>query len=312
MTAQSKTVIKSYFETGDKPTSAQFSDFIDSYQDAANNLGVLTSAGLGVVGLQLLGCNTSASAQSIIGGGGATTVSAGAVTFNNSNRILGNVSAGVGTELSSTDFLFSGTTINLNPTTVSAGTYASPTVTIDSKGRITSAIAGAGGSGELILLGTATASSSAEIDFISLITSTYDYYFFILKELKTSVNNGTIAIQSSSNNGSTWNTGSCSTNLSSHALSATTITVTAQSGTNTAIIGTNGSGVVCELNGKIEVVNPIGAFNCPVFWNVIDNSSALFFEGYGEIGQSVNAIRFVPSSGNIASGIIEMYGVKNT
>lgn len=33
MTAQSKTVIKSYFETGDYPTQAQFADLIDSYQD---------------------------------------------------------------------------------------------------------------------------------------------------------------------------------------------------------------------------------------------------------------------------------------
>src|SRR6185369_5017169 len=36
MTAQTKTVIKSYFETGDKPTQAQFADMIDSYVD--NNL----------------------------------------------------------------------------------------------------------------------------------------------------------------------------------------------------------------------------------------------------------------------------------
>lgn len=34
MTAQSKTTIKSYFQTGDKPTEAQFIDLIDSYQDA--------------------------------------------------------------------------------------------------------------------------------------------------------------------------------------------------------------------------------------------------------------------------------------
>ena len=36
MTAQSKTVIKSYFQTGDKPTQAQFEDLIDSYQDASS------------------------------------------------------------------------------------------------------------------------------------------------------------------------------------------------------------------------------------------------------------------------------------
>lgn len=33
MTAQSKTVIKSYFQTGDYPTESQFIDLIDSYQD---------------------------------------------------------------------------------------------------------------------------------------------------------------------------------------------------------------------------------------------------------------------------------------
>lgn len=37
MTAQSKTVIKTYFETGDKPSQAQFIDLIDSYQDAGGN-----------------------------------------------------------------------------------------------------------------------------------------------------------------------------------------------------------------------------------------------------------------------------------
>jgi hypothetical protein len=33
MTAQSKSVVKSYFETGDKPTAGQFADLVDSYED---------------------------------------------------------------------------------------------------------------------------------------------------------------------------------------------------------------------------------------------------------------------------------------
>lgn len=77
MTAQSKSTIKSYFETGDKPNQSQFGDFIDSYQDAATNLGTLTSASLGTLGLQLLATNTSASAQSILGFGTAATKNTG-------------------------------------------------------------------------------------------------------------------------------------------------------------------------------------------------------------------------------------------
>ncbi len=47
MPAQSKTVIKSYFERGDRPTQAQFADLIDSYADIADvpSLPIPVSAG---------------------------------------------------------------------------------------------------------------------------------------------------------------------------------------------------------------------------------------------------------------------------
>jgi hypothetical protein len=67
MTAQSKTVIKSYFETGDRPTQAQFVDLIDSYQNVNSNLTTLASANVGTVGLQILGAVTSASALNHLG-----------------------------------------------------------------------------------------------------------------------------------------------------------------------------------------------------------------------------------------------------
>jgi hypothetical protein len=47
MTAQNKTTVKSYFQTDDVPTEAQFVDLIDSYQDADAELSAiagLTSA----------------------------------------------------------------------------------------------------------------------------------------------------------------------------------------------------------------------------------------------------------------------------
>lgn len=91
MTAQSKTTIKSYFETGDRPTQSQFIDFIDSYVDTlsvAGNIAALASAGgtgfvniissasaslvtAGAVGLLVLQTATTAAAQQAIGGGTA-------------------------------------------------------------------------------------------------------------------------------------------------------------------------------------------------------------------------------------------------
>lgn len=44
MTSKSKTDIKAFFETGDKPTQAQFIDLIDSYVDKYGPLGVLETA----------------------------------------------------------------------------------------------------------------------------------------------------------------------------------------------------------------------------------------------------------------------------
>lgn len=91
MTAQSKTTIKTYFETGDRPTEAQFIDFIDSYQDAATNLGVLTSASLGTAGLSVLAAVTSASARSAI-----DAVNRGGDTMTGKLNIVAGTSAGAG------------------------------------------------------------------------------------------------------------------------------------------------------------------------------------------------------------------------
>lgn len=67
MTVQSKSVIKSYFETGDRPTQQQFIDFIDSYQDSNTNLTLIASASVGVQGLKILGTATTAAAQQALG-----------------------------------------------------------------------------------------------------------------------------------------------------------------------------------------------------------------------------------------------------
>ena len=57
MTAQSKTVIKSYFQTGDKPTESQFGDFIDSYQDTSTSLTNIATAVSAATSAQVIATN---------------------------------------------------------------------------------------------------------------------------------------------------------------------------------------------------------------------------------------------------------------
>lgn len=97
MASASKSTIKTYFQTGDKPTQAQFIDLIDSYQDVSDIataiasgvqggkvglIDVTGSAGVSFrqissVGLALVSAGTAASARSVIGAGTLTSVSAG-------------------------------------------------------------------------------------------------------------------------------------------------------------------------------------------------------------------------------------------
>ena len=70
MTATDKTTIKSYFETGDKPTAAQFVDFIDSYFDAnavSTFGGTIVSANAAVSARTLLNLTYATTAQAITG-----------------------------------------------------------------------------------------------------------------------------------------------------------------------------------------------------------------------------------------------------
>ena len=100
MTIESKIQLKSYFETGDRPTQAQFANLIDSsLRDAniliANMIDVSGQTGIvdfttttnvtcrsaGVLGLQLLAANTTAQVVSKV----VTTADVGTAVFNSVN-----------------------------------------------------------------------------------------------------------------------------------------------------------------------------------------------------------------------------------
>lgn len=77
MTVQTKAVIKTYFERGDKPLQSQFVDLIDSYQDFSVALSALSVNNPGNFGLVFIQANTTAAASDLLNLGTASTRNTG-------------------------------------------------------------------------------------------------------------------------------------------------------------------------------------------------------------------------------------------
>jgi len=92
VSVQNKTTIKSYFETGDRPTEAQFADLIDSYVDTS--AGVLTApviTGGTITSANINGGNIS---NVIVSG---STIALTNLAQQPANTFFANSSSGVGT-----------------------------------------------------------------------------------------------------------------------------------------------------------------------------------------------------------------------
>lgn len=174
----------------------------------------------------------------------------------------------------------------------------------------------------LVLLGSRTASASATLDFTSLITSAYDVYVFEFENILPATDNVDFLMRTSTDNGSNYdsgagnyqyaqfvnNTGSFSTDdVCSAADTAIKIAPTIDNGSTTG-----------GINGFLKLYNPLNAtqyksvgFHVNGFLN--DNQ---FYNiqgsGWRVATADIDAVRFLMSSGNIASGTIRMYGIKNS
>lgn len=174
----------------------------------------------------------------------------------------------------------------------------------------------------LVFLGSQTGSASATLDFTSLISATYNEYIFEFENILPATDNVDLLMRTSTDNGSTYaasagdyryadfvnNTGSFSTDdVCSASDSAIKIAPTMDSGSST--------GGFC---GTLKLYNPLNAtqnksvtFSGSAFLN--DNQYYnIQGSGWRIATADIDAVRFLMSSGNIASGTIRMYGVKNS
>ena len=180
-------------------------------------------------------------------------------------------------------------------------------------------------SGKLTLLSTQTASASASISFTSGIDSTYDSYVFKFINMHPATDNVQFEFNLSTDGGSNYNVTKTTTSVyafqdeagGSTGLGYHTPTDLAQS---TAFQQLNNAGGIGNdndqsLSGTLQIFNPSSAtfvkhfIACTNQYQNANNTIEAFIAGYGNTTNSVDAVRFQMSSGNIDAGTIKMYGV---
>lgn len=177
---------------------------------------------------------------------------------------------------------------------------------------------------ETVLLGSQTASSSATLDFASMITSDYSDYHMVFADLRFSSVAALLAFRCSTNNGVAYDT-----STSNHATwvesgSTSSPTKTPENSTGLSYIQLLGSGpqlgvgAANAINGYVRFNNPLSSTNSKSFdstFRYIDATGALRFvrgdHAYFPTG-AVNAVRLIPTLGNFTSGKVYLYGTKNT
>jgi hypothetical protein len=172
----------------------------------------------------------------------------------------------------------------------------------------------AGGTNRLVLIQSQTASSSSSLTFTSGITSTYNDYWVLMSSINLSASNP-LQIQISTNGGSSYITSGYFTGINSiastaasgtwsNAINATSYLVAVYSNGSSYYLYTNlylynmtaGSGFVCSQgSGSAGDMSTVNKFTFP--------------QGvYGTASTTVNALKFVPSSGTF-SGTITLFGI---
>lgn len=175
---------------------------------------------------------------------------------------------------------------------------------------------GTGVSGALILLEQQTASSSASLDFTSFISSTYDTYIFELLNVLPATSTDDLWLRMGTGGGPTWDTGANYTwahgqnsqipNATNLGTAGDTKIKLAHSLSNTSTDG------VC---GYVRLYTPQSTASHKFVTAQLTNvDSAGNFVQVHDAGRyssttAVTGIRFLMSSGNIASGTIRVYGL---
>ena len=176
--------------------------------------------------------------------------------------------------------------------------------------------------GNLTLLTTATASSSATLDFTSSIDSTYDSYLFKFIDIHPSADDTGLTV--GFRDGSTAYDATKTTTFfrATHGEDGTSGAVAYVTGADIAQ-GTgfqrldNDFGADNDqcMSGKMFLYNPSSTTFVKHFMSRTNTSrpanraNDIFMAGYCNVTAAIDAVQFKMNSGNIDAGVIKMYGV---
>ena len=189
--------------------------------------------------------------------------------------------------------------------------------------------------GSMTLIKEQTASSSASISFVDgtsdvVLDSTYPIYKFEFINCHPASNSVTFRFNLSTDGGSNYNVTKTTTafvslnaeNDSASALGYQTNWDLAQSTSDQILVTTMNTASDESASGTMYLFNPssttfVKHFIATSNFIYNDTVSAIFSQnwfvaGYGNTTSAINGVRFQMSSGNIDSGTIKLYGIKDS
>jgi hypothetical protein len=172
--------------------------------------------------------------------------------------------------------------------------------------------------GRWVEISRATASASATIDFTG-IDSTYDEYMVTINRVVPATNDAILLMRTSTNNGSSYDDTASDYEYSIINIYAGSTVDSYTSTTATSIkineFGTSSTASNGGLSGSLSFFSPATVARFFVSYRVVysDSSDPIQDSGFGvrmATGADVDAIRFLMSTGNIASGTFVLLGRK--
>lgn len=211
-----------------------------------------------------------------------------------------------------------------NTVEILSGIIAPTQASTDSSTKVaTTAFVTAAPGSSLVLIQAQTASASAAIDFTTGIGSTYDEYLVVFSNVVPATDDAQITLQVSEDGGSTWKTTSGDYGVAYNVGTEGAINTAVGSAATTAIpltFSTSSTASTGGTSGEVKFFKPSGTVAHKHFvfdsyfarTSSAQNGRVTGAGRYKATVNAINAIRFIETAGNIASGGFYLYGVKKS